>query len=492
MFELSNLFGLLKTKDDIGTKDMVAELLSTSPEALCAFEEKYAEAIIDKGTSDNFFKVTAKEASADTRTNKLPETYDEAYLAEIIERIKDELVSETAGFCVINGEVTGLICKKKDIRPVTKEELQKIPIPLRPMLTGSMYMRDLSGNSYEVVLEMYARALKAKNKKDRDGFYGRFRQGLEILDLDPVLYEILGRNRNSIGYWLPPITRAAKKEGLFKIPDTVVVQVPLPILQLTRLEYSSLNLTTLKIVDEWAMEVFGLDTDREYFIKTGVFSSKYDFRNAKVCGEKEVRELGEYLLFIQFQAGMYASPLNTNGKGSPVSIYGAATTNQFAVREFIADKEGNPCIYNGLPLHTEYRIFVEFGKNPRILGISPYWRSDIMKKRFSAESDADTVEMKHDYVIYSMHEKTLYKRYDENKEKVLKHIKNVISMTDLDGQWSIDVMQNENDFYIIDMALADTSAMRDCVPKGELKKSREDWIPKGLFKAITSQKEGDD
>lgn len=216
MFKLSNLFSLLKTKDDIGTKDMVAGLLSTSPEALRAFEEKYAETIIDKGISDNFFKVTAKEASADTRTNKLPETYDEAYLAEIIERIKDELVSETTGFCVINGKVTGLICKKKDIRPVTKEELQKIPIPLRPMLTGSMYMRDLSGNSYEAVLEMYARALKAKNKKDRDGFYGRFRQGLEILDLDPVLYEILGRNRNSIGYWLPPITQAAKKRGVFQ------------------------------------------------------------------------------------------------------------------------------------------------------------------------------------------------------------------------------------------------------------------------------------
>ena len=48
MFELSNLFSLLKTKDDIGTKDMVAGLLSTSPEALRAFEEKYAEAIIDK------------------------------------------------------------------------------------------------------------------------------------------------------------------------------------------------------------------------------------------------------------------------------------------------------------------------------------------------------------------------------------------------------------------------------------------------------------
>lgn len=42
----------------------------------------------------------------------------------------------------------------------------------------------------------------------------------------------------------------------------------------------------------------------------------------------------------------------------------------------------------------------------------------------------------------------------------------------------IDVMQNRDDFWIIDMAAADTSALSSCVPAGKLKKSPEDWLPK--------------
>jgi hypothetical protein len=165
-------------------------------------------------------------------------------------------------------------------------------------------------------------------------------------------------------------------------------------------------------------------------------------------------------------------------KGRPLTIYGAATTNQFAVREYIHDTEGNPCIYNGLPLHTEYRVFVEFGQNARILGISPYWRPDVMKKRFRETDENRDV---HDYVTYSMHENVLMGRYEENKDRVLEHIRAVIADADLDGQWSIDVMQNGNDFYIIDMATADTSALSDCVPEGLIQKSPENWVPEGLL-----------
>lgn len=42
----------------------------------------------------------------------------------------------------------------------------------------------------------------------------------------------------------------------------------------------------------------------------------------------------------------------------------------------------------------------------------------------------------------------------------------------------IDIMQNRDDFWIIDMATADTSALSSCVPAGKLKKSSEDWLPK--------------
>ena len=61
---------------------------------------------------------------------------------------------------------------------------------------------------------------------------------------------------------------------------------------------------TLDIVDEFCRQVFSLDETKEYFIKNGVYSSKYDFRNAHVKGAKEVRELGEYLLFYP-SSGMH-------------------------------------------------------------------------------------------------------------------------------------------------------------------------------------------
>ena len=39
-------------------------------------------------------------------------------------------------------------------------------------------------------------------------------------------------------------------------------------------------------------------------------------------------------------------------------------------------------------------------------------------------------------------------------------------------------MQNGNDFYLIDIALAENSALKECVPKSLLKKVEEDWIPR--------------
>lgn len=43
--------------------------------------------------------------------------------------------------------------------------------------------------------------------------------------------------------------------------------------------------------------------------------------------------------------------------------------------------------------------------------------------------------------------------------------------------FDLDVMQNGNDFYIIDMALAAESALKNYVPKGRLHPVKEDWIP---------------
>ncbi len=42
---------------------------------------------------------------------------------------------------------------------------------------------------------------------------------------------------------------------------------------------------------------------------------------------------------------------------------------------------------------------------------------------------------------------------------------------------SVDIMQNGDDFYIIDMALSATSALSECVPPGLLKPLKENWLP---------------
>ena len=116
-------------------------------------------------------------------------------------------------------------------------------------------------------------------------------------------------------------------------------------------------------------------------------------------------------------------------------FYGANTTNEWVVREYIKDKENNPTIYNGLPLHTEYRVFVDFDTK-EILGASPYWRSDVMKNEFKKVSSP---QERHDYVVYKMHEDILNQRYHESVQTVLAELKKVIPRIELTGQWSVDL-----------------------------------------------------
>lgn len=218
-------------------------------------------------------------------------------------------------------------------------------------------------------------------------------------------------------------------------------------------------------IDIWHMPEY--QEAAESPVSDVVNSSKYEFRNAHIHNPKEINEMGEYFLFLNHLTCSMASPLNNR------CFYGANTTNEWVVREYIKDKENNPTIYNGLPLHTEYRVFVDFDTK-EILGASPYWRSDVMKNEFKKVSSP---QERHDYVVYKMHEDILNQRYHESVQTVLAELKKVIPRIELTGQWSVDVMRNGNDYYIIDMALAENSALNDCVPKNLLRAYPQQWLP---------------
>ena len=432
------------------SKDEIAELLEVSPELLEKFESAYKSTSLDENqVEDNFFNINAKQAAKENKKNRIDTGIN---VDTFVERIVDELLIDS-----------GLL--NKDVKFLEAEELNSLPIEVRPQLAGNLVQKHIGQPSYLPILDYYKRW-----KETGDiGSYHRFRQGLDILDLDPITYEIIGMNKNSMGYWLGAVEQAADKTGFFKYPKTKVVKVPLSLLQLTRLDYEAHTPTTIRILNEFCMRAFDLDINKKYFIKTGTYSSKFDFRNALVQGEQEVRELGEYLLIIHYQALQMASPLSSR------TIYGVSTTNEWVVREFIDDTENNPTIYKGMPLHTEYRFFVDLD-DKEILGVSPYWREDVMKRSFN-EGEQNN-HKKHDYVIYKMHEKELYRRYDENIEKITDAMQDLIGEVNLTGQWSIDVMQNGDDFYVIDMAQASESALRDVVDPVKFKEYPENWIPK--------------
>lgn len=429
------------------TKEQIAQLLNTSPEILNKFEEAY-QAVADEENkkSGNFFKLNSRDVASSFITT------------ENLDKLVNDIINE-------------LTTDRKLIgNPVTREEIEVIDKDLRPQLTGTMYCKDIDVDSSDMLLFEYKKWIDTSDIH----WYHMFRQGLDLLDLDPITYEILGMNPASMGYWFLALKDVVDKQSFFKVPKTKIVKVPLPILQLTHLDYFQLNPTTLKIVDGWAKRVFELDENKTYFIKTGTYSSKFDFRNAKVTTPKEVNEIGQYLLFIHHQA-LCMSHYDLSGRNQPC-IYGVSTTNEWVVREYIEDKENLPCIYHGMPLHTEYRLFVDFDTKD-VLGNVLYWDSESMKKRFSQFDDSDSADMKHDYIIYCKEEPRLTETFNSNKDNVTMQMKLLIKDIDLTGQWSIDVMQNKDDFWIIDMAPAYTSALKDKI-SAQIKKPVENWLPK--------------
>ena len=433
--------------------DLVALLLKDNPERQREFENLYEQFEVDAENLNLFQQNAAKVIDKSDKFLALSESAE-----TLVNQIVEELVSQTVFWDSLKGEVlpypqpVQYLTDSKTFLSLQDKGLQ---------FSGYLCKQDMPESSSKALLSQYKSYVKTGHKI----FYNLFRQGLDILDLDPFVYELLNHDPNTMSNWLFAIKEVVDQTNFFKIPRTRIIKVPLALLQSTRVyEYQELSPLSLEIINRYAQKVFELDLEKDYFIKTGTFSSKFDFRNAKVTKGQEVSELGSYLWYIQHQANQMASPLNNR------VIYGVSSNNEWVVREFIDDKENNPTIYNGLPLHTEYRVFVDFDTE-EVIGISPYWHPEVMKENFLDIGVSAPIQKNHDYINYINHEETLMKRYEENKDLVVSEVLKLLKDCKLKGQWSIDVMQNGSDFWLIDMARASESALSDCVPKDKLKQA---------------------
>ena len=222
----------------------------------------------------------------------------------------------------------------------------------------------------------------------------------------------------------------------------------------------------MKELNDLLVDTFKLEKGKTYFIKTGIFSNKFDFKTAKVT---DIDKIMEQYLDIHY-AGL---------------MVGAYTTSEIVIREYIEPVEDVTTIYNGMPLRTEFRVFVDIqGEDSKVLGSANYWHPEEMHKisenyeqikKLTLEQmnqQLDTIkefEGNHpslnrhrDLIHYLLVEKDMEESFNKHKsfveQEVLTIAKNIKSDT-LNGQWSLDVMKNGDDFYVIDAARMHKSAL---------------------------------
>lgn len=449
--------------------DTAAAMLRTTPGLLREFERSYHANVLDRKNAPT--GPLGPDAKTVVESRSGHGLSDEALALDA--RIVRELLSGT-GVIRFDGERLTTIPALAPVpeKYVTESDVNALQTGERPQLAGELIHRQIDAVNYPLLLDMWRRATDPKRSaRQRREAYGMFRTGLDLLDLDPVMYRMLDLNPAGMGHWLPALAKANEGKTFFRIPKTTIAKVPMTLLQLSRVDYESLTAATLDVVDRWAQAAFSLNPDGEYFIKTGTFSSKYDYRNAHVTGPHEVAQIGEYLLYIQSQAVGMAGPLNEP------AMYGVSTTNEFVVREYVPDRLGLPTIYMGLPLRCEYRCFIDCDTD-ELLGIHPYWDPEVMNKRFRDAPDASNPHMRHDAVTYAMREPSLMREYGESKDLVAAHVRELLPGLGLAGQWSLDIMRDGDDCWLIDMAPAERSTYYEqAVPKGKRRPMMENWMP---------------
>ena len=194
MFE--DLFGIGRKDAKAERIKKVAKKLKMDPSLLSEFEKRYDE--LPEDLTANIMKQNAKEAVSRAHEVDMGKGYaedegisDPATIERLTGRIVKELLQDAStGYLADKGNEDirdGDLQGENKPKRVTKEEIMKITEKFRPQLSGNLYRRDIGGPpSYVFLLEMYQRFLCAKTKGSKKQSYHMFRQGLDMLDLDPV------------------------------------------------------------------------------------------------------------------------------------------------------------------------------------------------------------------------------------------------------------------------------------------------------------------
>lgn len=257
-------------------------------------------------------------------------------------------------------------------------------------------------------------------------------------------HKSLAEDKNNMSYWLPKINKE-KSFDTFVVPDTAIVQVPERIMEMFFMEKKGMTQHEMMIeVMKWTKEVFVPQAEKEigggkWFIKNGAFSNKFDFSSCMNISSNYLL-LTSNIIDINYQSLCFDTGGNT----------------ELVARRFIDYNEAKiPCIYNGMPLRTEVRVFYDFDIKKVLYAVN-YWDWNYCYSSICRNAT--------DKIVYENYYDTIKKNYEEVVDDVIKCAElGLMDVDELSGVWSIDFMIAEDrngvkTTYLIDIAEGPRSA----------------------------------
>lgn len=260
--------------------------------------------------------------------------------------------------------------------------------------------------------------------------------------------DLIRENENDFSFWFPKV-----KDCGIPVPKTFWQKLPSHDEEPKRAErlYTAFYMENpekdLAVIKEWIdsdiipkLKEAGLEG--HLFVKNARFSNKFNANTS--CNLYGLHDLHRAIADINYQA----------------MCCGADGVDEIVVRQFIEHcQRETPCIYNGLPLRSEFRVFYDFGEQKPIFTVN-YWDFDYVYPHLYDATDK---------IVFEHERERLDRAFEENRERVEVMVGTAMKrVRGLEGQWSVDILMDETDtLWLIDMAIAQRSAYWEMRPDNE-------------------------
>jgi len=244
--------------------------------------------------------------------------------------------------------------------------------------------------------------------------------------------QTINDSKNNLSFWFPLIQNIG-----FKTPKTetftLTSDIIDPLINFINTKQTDFNSPDYLLYENNILKLISTNTQfvngNKLFIKSGVFSNKFDFDTCKINNFAELPFKFYQIFKREF----------TQARGTP--------PKEIVVREFIETNNRRKTIYNGMPLNTEFRVFYDFD-NKKVLGIENYWNQNEMESGLRNNQDINN---------YLDEKAKINYEFKVLKPKLLIECEK-LKFAPLSGNWSVDFMWNGEEFVLIDMALAECSS----------------------------------